>query len=180
MQAVVSLLETSAYSRIEALWRVLELRCGLEGIKATPYPHFSWHVAEEYSGIDLDQRLHNLAFPMKPFMVRTAGLGLFTGSEPVIYVLITKDEKLLRFHKKIWQAVESQSNEPNPYYTPSKWVPHVTLAYGDVNKQKLLCAIEELAFLPFNWEIKIDNLALVGQAGEEIGSLKSRYNFERR
>ncbi len=177
MQAIVSLLEASAYSRIEAMWRVLELKCGLKGIKATPFPHFSWHVAEDYAADPLAELLQEAAGKSQPFTVMTSGLGVFTGQVPVIYVLIAKDERLLRFHKALWRRARKYSLGLSPYYSPDAWIPHITLAHSDVNRQTLVCALEELAFLPFKWEIRIENLALVGQAGEEIGQLKYRFDF---
>jgi 2'-5' RNA ligase len=178
MQAIVSLLEEAAYSKIESLWRVLELRCGLKGIKITPYPHFSWQVAVDYPQRKIEKALEDIAATAQPFVVKTSGLGIFTGQEPVVYVAIAKDEKLLRFHKKVCTAAGSLAKGFNPYYSPDVWVPHVTLAYGDVTKESLSCAMAELAFTPFNWEMRIDNLALVGQAGEEVGQLKHRYDFQ--
>ena len=180
MKAVVSLLDDSAYSRIEAMWRVLELKCGLKGIKNTPYPHFSWHVADSYSGEEVQGILQGLSANAKPFTVTTSGLGIFTGQEPVIYILISKTEKLLRFHKSIWKQIQPFANCGSDFYTPDVWVPHITLAHSDVNKQALLCALEELAFVPFSWEIKIENLAVVGQSGVEVGRLINRFDFPQR
>jgi hypothetical protein len=37
--------------------------------------------------------------------------------------------------------------------------------------------MEELGFIPLNWEVEIDNLALVGQAGSEVGTLLRRFDF---
>jgi 2'-5' RNA ligase len=177
MEAVVSLLEATAYSRIEAMWRVLELKCGLKGIKNTPYPHFSWHVAEGYALEPVNAAIEAMSIPIRPFVVRTSGLGIFTGQEPVIYLLISKTEKLLRFHKALWKRIDPLARGSKSYYSPEQWVPHITLAHSDVNKKSLLCALEELAFIPFSWEVKIENLAIVGQSGDEVGRLISRFDF---
>jgi 2'-5' RNA ligase len=178
MEAVVSLLEATAYSRIEAMWRILELKCGLKGIKTTPFPHFSWHVAASYPLEPVSAAMAEMVTTTRPFIVHTSGLGIFTGQEPVIYLVITKTEKLLRFHKALWKRVELQALEPSSYYSPESWVPHITLAHSDVNKSALICALEELAFIPFNWEIKIDNLAIVGQSGDEVGRLIHRLDIQ--
>ncbi|MCL4561142.1 MAG: 2'-5' RNA ligase family protein [Chloroflexi bacterium] len=180
MYAIVSLLEPSTYSRIEAMWRILELQCGLQGIKTTPFPHFSWHVAENYDFDRVEGTLRQIAATSKPFTVKTAGLGLFTGTEPVIYVLIVKNENLYRFHNTIWEKIHPNAVGSNEHYAPEAWVPHITLAHSDVNRNTLICALEELAFLPFNWEIKIDNLAIVGQTGEEVGTLRDRIEFNQK
>lgn len=178
MHAIVSLLEAPAYSRIEAIWRVLEVNCGLKGIKATPYPHFSWHVANRYDLSALGITLQQIAARSEPFVIRTAGLGLFTGQDPIIYVVIVKNDALIRFHERVWQKVDECAEGPNPLYAPSAWVPHVTLAHGDVTREKLACAVEELAYYPLDWEVKIDNISMVYQTGDEVGDLKYRYRFQ--
>ena len=180
MEAVVSLLDEATYSRIEAIWRILELKCGLKGIKNTPFPHFSWHVADHYQQEKVEPALARMAQEARPFTVTTSGLGIFTSKEPIIYVLISKTEKLLHFHKTIWRQVDPQANTSSDFYTPEMWIPHITLAHGDVSREALLCALEELAFIPFIWEVKIENLAVVGQTGTEVGRLISRFDFPRR
>lgn len=177
MQAIVTLLEPTIHSRIEAMWRVLELRCGLKGIRTTPIPHFSWLVAEDFQSEPIDVLLKEITAHAQPILTQTAGLGLFTGHEPVIYVLIVKNEPLMRFHRMLWEQTQSYTIGPAAYYSPDAWVPHVTLAHTDVNRTTLPCALEELSFIPFNWDVQIDNLAVVGQVGEEVDQLKSRFNF---
>ncbi len=180
MEAIVSLLDEAAYSRIEAIWRILELKCGLKGMRNTPFPHISWHVAECYQQGDVEAVLTSMARNAHPFTVTTSGLGIFSGKEPILYILISKTEKLLHFHRSIWRKVEPHADTSSDFYTPDMWVPHITLAHRDVNKESLVCALEELAFIPFYWEVKIDNLAIVSQTGTEIGRLISRFDFPRR
>ena len=178
MQALVSLLESTASSQVQSLWQKLEERCGLRGIKSTPYPHFSWVVAEEYDGDGMDTALDAITHSASPFTIQTSGLGLFTGLEPIIYIVIAKDQRLLEFHKVIWENTKNLGRGVNQYYMPDTWIPHVTLAHSDVDRDTLLCAMEELGFLSLNWEIEIDNLALVGQAGNEVGTLIKRFDFK--
>ena len=42
------------YAKVESLWDELETRFGLNGIRVTPYPHFSWNIAEEYDRPQMD------------------------------------------------------------------------------------------------------------------------------
>jgi len=63
------------------------------------------------------------------------------------------------------------------YYTPDAWMPHITLPHGDVTPTRLRCAIDKLACQDFDWEIRVDNLALVYQEDEKQGQLKYRMPF---
>jgi|GEM_PF-2442734 hypothetical protein len=56
MHAIVSLLDNTYYERVEQLWAELKRKFGVQGVYATPYPHFSYHIASHY---DLDKLLQS-------------------------------------------------------------------------------------------------------------------------
>lgn len=177
MYAVVSLLDEHHYARLENLWRELESECGLAGVTLTPFPHFSWHIAAEYDFKRLEAALAELVAEAKPFKVRTMGLGLFTSEAPVLYIPLVKDATLARHHQRVWERTQPAAIGSSSHYSPDVWVPHITLAYGDVDQDKLGCAMEKLAFQPFNWEISVDNLALVYTIGGQVGKLRNQFPF---
>jgi len=177
MQAVVSLLEPSANQEVEALWQILGTDCGLESLYYTPHPHISWQIADEYDKQALPGILSDVARSSTPFTIRCSGVGLFTGIEPVVYILIVKDDPLIQFQEMICRKVRPLASISNPHYDPDVWVPHVTLAHRDVKPENLGCVMNTLAFRPFDREISIDNLALLYHTEHEIGRLITRYNF---
>ena len=141
-------------------------------------PHFSYHLADEYELERLEPVLAVIAATTQPFSVHTTGLGVFTGSSPVIYLPLVKDAALADFHQRVWDAAQPAASRPTTHYAPDVWVPHITLAYGDVTPPRLGCAMEKVAFQPFNWEIQVDHLAVVYQLSGQVGRLQSRYEFE--
>jgi len=177
MQAVVSLLEPSANQEVEALWQTLGTDCGLASLYYTPHPHISWHIADKYDDQALQESLSDMAGSSKPFTIRCSGVGLFTGVEPVVYILIVKDDPLIQFHEMICRRIHHLASGSNPHYDPEVWVPHITLAHRDVKPENLGCVMNTLAFRPFDREIRIDNLALLYHTDNEIGRLITRYNF---
>lgn len=177
MYAVVSLLDEHNYARLENLWRELEVECGLTGVTLTPLPHFSWHIAADYDFKRLEAVLTGLAAETKPFTVRTFGLGVFTSESPVIYIPVVKDAYLCTLHQRVWEDTQPAAVGSSSHYSPATWVPHITLAFGDVDRIKLGCAMEKLVFQSFKWEISIDNLALVYTLGGQIGKLQNRFPF---
>lgn len=177
MQAIVSLLDTLHNTRVEALWNDLASRCGLVGIQMTPLPHFSWQGARAYDVQRLNPILSELTRSTQPFIARTAGLGVFTGPQPVIYVSLIKDETLLRFHSRVWQAVHDTASDLIPYYAPEAWMPHITLAYGDVTPKNAPCVFERLLLEPFQWEFPVDNLSIVQPSEKEIFDDCQVYRF---
>jgi 2'-5' RNA ligase len=177
MYAIVSLLDDRHYPRLKELWRELEYDCSLTGITITPIPHFSWHIAAEYDFKRLEERLAEIAASAEPFRVHTGGLGLFTGESPVVYIPVVKDMILTRFHKRLWEGVHPTAIGATSHYSPDVWVPHITLAHGDVKPGKLGCAMEKLAFRSYDWQIRVDHLALVYQFSGQVGKIQSKFPF---
>ncbi len=167
MYGIVSILEQPFYEKVESIWQMLENDCGLKGIRMTPIPHFSWQVAEGYNIPRLEGVLRGAAASEEAFSIHTAGLGVFSGVSPVIYISMVKDEALLQMHKRIYQQVSSAALGLSRFYTPEAWIPHITLAHGDVNLKKTCCALELLVDQVFDWEIRIDNLAVISEAVDE-------------
>jgi 2'-5' RNA ligase len=177
VHGIVSLLDPMHDGKVKALWSSLENECGLIGIKITPIPHFSWHVAEDYNLTRLVPILQGLSEATIPFTVRTTGIAVFTGSRPVIYIPVVRDANLTVLHQQIWQRAGEASSHPSPFYAPQSWLPHITLAHGDVDRQASLCALEKLAGRDFSWEIQIDNFALVMQQDDAVGKLDQVFKF---
>lgn len=176
MHGLVSLLDPPHYEKVEDLWSRLEAHCGLKGVRVTPIPHFSWQVTMDYDFEALKPAMAKLAGELAPFTVRTTGLGIFTGkAEIVLYIPLIKDETLLKLHQTIWKATLPYTIQPNLYYAPDNWMPHITIGYGDVDEEGLACATRLLAREDFNWAIQIDNLLLVSQSEGETGVEMTRF-----
>jgi len=69
MHGVVSLLDDEHYALVEHLWDEVETELGVRGLYKTPFPHFSYHVAEQY---DLDLLEPSRTFPPTAFRVTVA------------------------------------------------------------------------------------------------------------
>jgi 2'-5' RNA ligase len=171
MHGLVSLLPTPYYQEVEKIWGELEEEFGLTGIKVTPYPHFSWNIAEEFDIESLKSTLLAITENLHPVEIRTTGIGLFTGSNPVIFIPVVKDAELVRLHTTIWKQIQPISKGLSPYYSPNAWMPHISLAYEDVDSSNLPRVVDKLAFGSYNWEMTIDNISFIYEPDGQIGSL---------
>lgn len=172
MHGLVSLLPEPYSQRVEDLWTELETCHGLQGIRVTPFAHFSWQIAWAYDFAGLEAVLHELAAVTHPFSVRTCGLGLFTGLRPVLYIPVVKDAALVRLHAAIWEAAQPHAERLSPYYGPTQWMPHISLAYEDLDEENIGSIMQTLVSRSFNWEMCIDNLAAIYEPEGETGALK--------
>jgi 2'-5' RNA ligase len=175
MLAITSLFNTGMNQTTHKIWDDLETQCMLSGIKITPIPHFSWHVALNYSE-GVASILKRFTKKIDPFVVIASGIGVFEGKNPVIYIQILKTSELIRLHSKLWDDMADVAKSTNINYSPDRWVPHLTIAYGDVTVDKIGCAAKTLVFRDLHMEICVDNLAIIYNEDNQVG-IKEKFLF---
>jgi len=176
MHGIVSLLDDQHYQLVEDLWMELKSEFAVEGVYITPYPHLSYQVATDYNVEQLENILHSFASGHAPFHVSTAGLGIFTGPQLVLYIPVVRSPELSQFHQALLEKVSSTGNGIQAYYHPDQWMPHITIGFGDLNSQNLPQIIHYLANRNFHWQITINNLAFIHDNGTRQ-VLKVRYEL---
>ena len=178
MQGVVTLLDDQHYARVEAIWEELGQKFDVRGLYVTPYPHFSFQVAEQYDDSACAEFLGSLAARTKPFRVRTAGLGIFTVASPILYISVVRSPALSALHREIWEGVrQAVPGAVAHYYHPDEWAPHVTLAQGDIDPDKLAEVVRHLCRRNFHWEFTVTNVSIIYDTGREQG-VRCRFNFD--
>lgn len=164
MHAVVSLLDEAHTQLALALADELDERFGVRMVaKAVRFPHFSYQGAERYDFAALEATLRQIARDTQPFQVYADGLGIFTGSHPVLYVPVARGPELAQLHERLWRELAAVSEDASPYYSPQMLVAHITLAQWDIRADNLGAIISYLCERPLEWEITVDNLALLYQ-----------------
>jgi len=176
MHGVVSLLDDEHYEAVQALWSELEAKLGARDLYRTPFPHFSYQVAKDYDVEALEPALRRFASNIATFRVKTAGLGIFSGAQTVLYLPVVRDAELSRLHKSLWQELASVGAGVVDYYRPEMWMPHITLADGNSLTKYLPDIIALLSGREFNWNITIDNFSLIYDTGIEQ-EIKFRVGF---
>ena len=176
MNGIVSLLDSKHNQLVEELWAELEREFSVQGVYVTPYPHFSYHVAQVYNVDKIEPVLQRITSNITTFNVKTSGLGVFTGTSPVLYIPVVRSLELTQLHEELWQEISPVSSGVQEYYNPDQWMPHITIGFGDISKDKLLQMIPLLAERDFNWEITVNNIALIYDTGTKQ-ELKSRFDI---
>ncbi len=166
MQGVVTVLDEQHYRLVESLWDEFGRRFGIADLYRTPIPHISYHVAEQYDLTLLEGALHRVAENVRAFEVRTTGLGIFTGAQPVLYIPVARSRMLDEFQRMLWERTARYGVGVSPHYAPEHWMPHITLADGNINPSKLGELVRFLSVREFAWEIPMDNLCLISSGAE--------------
>jgi 2'-5' RNA ligase len=152
------------------------MQFGLRGIYLTPYPHFSYQVAQGYNVNTLEPILKRIAQTTAPFQVRAAGLGIFTGKSPVLYIPVVRNPALTQFHHAVWSEISGSGSGVVSYYHPENWLPHITIGFGDLHSGNLSGVIRLLAEREIDWEITVNNLAYIEDTGQ-AQQLRFEFNF---
>jgi len=172
MYAIISEFDPDSIKTIRSFWQQLCRLCGLKEIYHIPIPHFTWLLAEEMDIGRVQTLIDRIASENEYLTVQTFGLGIFTGREPVLYLPIAKTLTLLQLHQNIWEGLLPYSKGVKQYYSPSQWIPHITLALKDLTQDSLECALSEIAFEPIELSCRALKLALVaykdGSRGETL------------
>ncbi len=161
MQAIVSALDDPHREMVENIWGELKAVFGLQGVIGSTRPHFTYHVADSYAADAVGDALSAVARTTAPFAIETHGLGVFRGDETVLYLHVSPSPALMVLHQRVWDAVASISRDPKAVYAAATWVPHITLAIGDLTEDVLPLALQLLNRRTYEWAIPVTNLCLI-------------------
>jgi 2'-5' RNA ligase len=169
MVGVVSLLDAASDRTVRALWAELDERYGLrEAVRRVPFPHCSYHVAEGYDLPRAVEALRRVAAQTQPFAVSITGLGAFEQPEPVLYLAIERNAALDALHALLWRELAQPdiAHGPMAIYAPPTWVPHITLAMGDLTLDALRTIQAHMAGRDLRRQVWVSDLTLGGIPAE--------------
>ena len=178
MAASASLLDEQHSAKVIALWDALREELGLQGVLISPAPHFSYQTSRSFDLEMLQRVVSDVATGARPLRIRTVGLGVFAGPRPTIYLPIVRTPELTQLHLALWSAGAMATDEPSPEYHPAAWIPHITLAQGDLTQELLPHAVALLNAAELAWDLEIDNLAIVRGRGDRPQEVLGRYPLE--
>ncbi|WP_439026944.1 2'-5' RNA ligase family protein [Haloarchaeobius sp. DT45] len=174
--AIVTTLSGESAEEVARLWRDLHDRFGLPDGSPVP-PHCSYHGAARYDD-SVDEHLSRVAAAFDPFVVQTAGIGVFPGEAPVVHCPVVRTEALSTLQRTVFDVAIGEADHPNAYYQPAAWQPHVTLAHGDLRSAALGPVVAFLNDRKPSFSFVVDELALV-DTDESGDRVVARYPFDR-
>lgn len=177
MYAIISELDADSAESVRCLWRRLRDACGLKAIYNLATPHITWMVAEALDIPATASIIAELAARHLRLTTKVYGLGIFSGDRPVLYLPVVKTQAMLDLHLQVWDQVESVADQPNHYYAPEHWLPHITLAVNDLNPQNLVCGLESVAFEPIEMTVMVDNILIVAEETDPSSEAIHRYRL---
>ncbi|GAB2967159.1 hypothetical protein GCM10027048_42270 [Hymenobacter coalescens] len=168
MLAITSLLNPQNAARINGIIQSLEDEFGLDDVQATPDPHITYLLAGINKHEALKEVLEDIATTTAPFEAHTTGLGLFPGPNPVIYIPVLRSDALNRLHHRLITATLPLCLRTDKFSQPELWLPHISLALHDTTPELLGPVLQYLNEQTFNLKLRISNLAILRQEGEQF------------
>lgn len=177
MAASASLIDGEHSAKVVGLWDRLERELGVKAVRISPLPHFSYQAASAFDLDALVDVVAKVAAKARPLRIRTAGVGVFPGASPVVYIPIVRSPELTRLQLALWSAGAVATEKPLAHYHPASWIPHITIAQSDVTPELLPQVIAILNETDLSWDLEVDNLAIVRGRGDRPQELVGRYEM---
>jgi hypothetical protein len=162
---VISLLDSKHSALVRGLRTDLERACGLPGLDLDAGAYFAYHAASQYDEPALAARLRQFARDTAAFRVRTSGLALVTDPQPVLSIQVVRSPFLSQVQAELWHEVQPTATEAAIDHAPQRWRPQIVLAAGPGIRDRLPHMVQLLAGRAFDWDVHINNLAFVRDAG---------------
>ena len=163
---------------MKKIWDGIEKKFGFRGVKSTPIPHFTWHVAFEYEIKPVEEVLVVIKEKTKPIEISTSGLDFFKNEMFVAYNGLNKSRQLANLHKSLCKQIMQYSKDPMSYYLPDAWKPHVTILFEPkafiIEDEKLT---KYLKALDLKWHFAINNLTVIHQSESQSPEILFQINL---
>ncbi len=144
MIGIGSLLTDEAYLEVQTAQQRLKKEHGIPG-ESIIGPHIT-HVVRNGVGAleELVERLVKLASETDPLAVCAAGLGLFPGPAPVLYLPVPRNPALAAVHRAVCELLTDGDGAIAPCYHPEMWLPHVTLVSRGITPDMVAAVTTDL------------------------------------
>ena len=106
---------------------------------------------------------------VEPISLHVAGIGTFSGDHPVIYLPVTKTPSITSIYNEMASWITEYTSTTNPNYDPLLWIPHITLSADEFNSDGVCQVISELAYIPMNFDLTLDHIAIIYRNEEKSG-----------
>lgn len=130
---------------ISALSDAIYAQCGgasLTGMGG--HPHISLTVfAELAEPAPVDALLAEFAVVTPPIPVTFSAIGVFAGTQGVVYLAPVVTAELLARHRRFHERLAQLALASNAYYLPGNWIPHCTVGFAlpadNIGQAVMLC-----------------------------------------
>ncbi len=159
--AVAALLDEEHEQQILEIWRELGETLGIRHTFTQAIPHVTHLQAKRIDEEELREAMTRFAAQHAPYILRTAGIGIFTGAQTAVYVSVVRNPALTALQTTMISSFASHMEDMSELHFINLWMPHVTLLLPEMLDGKLPQVVDLLSKRNFTWEMKISKLVLL-------------------
>lgn len=123
-------------------------------------PHVSLAVAAEVDADGMAAGLAAFAAAAPPLSLLLSYVGIFPGSEGVVYLGAAVTPQLLEVHAGAYELWCRHAHQQWEYYAPGRWVPHCTMAFH-LPPERVAAAVGVCLQAPLPSAVRVTQVGLV-------------------
>ncbi len=157
---VMALVDGPLGEEVERLWRLFEVEYGSVGVQTFDRPNltFGGGPCNDLPGLELG--VAEQVGRLRPFDLRIRGVGTFHDPGRAIYLAVERTDRLASIHRAFDRVLARTCDGPFTLYRPAAWVPHITLAMGDLTEEVFESARTRLATYDRTFTHTVDHIGL--------------------
>jgi len=168
---VASILEGPVLDEARRLWKLFETQYASTGVQSFDYPNLTFQGGLCTDVTALIGALRDACRRLAPFELIVDGLGYFEAPAPTVFMAVRMTEELWHINREMNVLLGRHCEQLFEYYAPEQWMPHITIAMGDLTAGNFERARHDLAgYRPF-YRQAIRKLQLV-QKHERTGHIE--------
>ena len=159
--AVVIYFDEISSQPIINAWRELEEKnISRATITSGIQPHFTLAIYDTFDCGECEKEIKQFAEISGVLSINADHFGIFPHPSPVIFIAPAPNRELIRFHKRIHQALKNNVGGSWEIYQPGKWVPHLTIV-RDIEKKNFSDALKICMKIHLPLKLKITQIGVV-------------------
>lgn len=167
MPGVIALLPEPFAARVEGLWDTMERQFGIPRGYPGAVPHLSFHIGEHRRNAGSEPIVQQIARSTAPFLVSTAGMGVFGGTPPVVHLAVARSPRVASLAERLTEELDAAGFPPtDPYFSAEKWIPHITIAHQNLESFELGPMLEWLAKQDLAWNIPLTSISVARETSK--------------
>ncbi len=179
MNGIVTKLPEFIKYEVESIWNLFKVKLNMERIMSTSFAHITWVIANCCDEERVNEVLEKFGRTKTPFVVKTNGIGIFTGKRPAMYIQIKPDIEMLNFQNELFGLFSPYAYRMKKNYRKEVWIPHISLATEDLSTENITAAVKWILHKSLKYDIRIDSFSLVRKEKNKDMEVVNRYNLHR-
>jgi 2'-5' RNA ligase len=159
--SVAALLDDEHNLIVREIWQELDTVLGIKHPFDMAIPHITHIQASELEEPDFYLALDKFAQRQTPFIVRTVGLGVFTGEKNALYISVVRNPELTAIQTNLITSLASSMEGILETHFINQWIPHISLMIPDMGSGQIGRVIDLLAQRDFTWEFRVRQLIVL-------------------